>query len=274
MKIRKPIRLFTLCLSLCLCLSLVVACDKQTHAETQPESQPETSTESETPFETATQAETETDTKAETETQSESTAESDTVAIDRYTVTREEWIAALDFAVPVTSTEQLVWWPKGEFSSEDRFIYCDVVLFDENKTYTFDWDESFTNVHDEFYYVKEGESYYVCRKIANEWVWAASSQSSMEHLKDTLVGWDDAFGLSGEFLYDDFTYDEVKQVYVCEQKDIALEGETVTYYNTELKFRNGVLEYYYLESYVDGYVAIKTTVGYAPVEIVLPPSAS
>lgn len=186
-------------------------------------------------------------------------------------VSKAEWEAALSFELPVTQTSQHVWYPKSE-TSEERFIYYSIIECDGDKIHVLDMDESLSKVIGERYFVKNGDTYTRYYKgNGDTWSVEASSQYSFDNMRyERVTGWDGEYGLAGEFLYDEFVYDENEQVYKLDIKEAEFDGEKTTLYNIKLKFNNNKLEYYYFEAYIDGYNCAKTTLGYTPVELVLP----
>ena len=157
---------------------------------------------------------------------------------DSCTVTKAEWEIALSFETPATKMSQHVWYPQSE-TSEERFIYYDVIECDGDNIRVRDMDESLSEVIGERYFLKNGDTYTRYYKgNGDEWIVEPSSQRSFDNMRyDRVTGWDGEYGLVGEFSYDEFVYDENEQVYKLDIKEIDFDGEKTTLHNIKLKFK-------------------------------------
>lgn len=185
--------------------------------------------------------------------------------LENYEVTREQWEEAVSFSVSPTRAMQHLCFLEPE-TQEEYFVYCDVIEYDENKIRIYDMDESFVKSSEYRYYLKRGDLYtYHYKTNDGEWFYECSS-------KNIYLGKFERMKLPEKFVdYDSFTYDGSAGVYKSDKiEDVIVDGETYTYYNVELRFSNGKLQYYYFEAEEEEYICVKTIFGYDPVEITLP----
>jgi len=185
-----------------------------------------------------------------------------------YEVTADEWETALKLQTPITRAAQYVCRP--EFIN-DPFVYYDVIEYGDDIIHCYETDETKENVIYEYYYVKNGDACVCYKKMgAGDWIIEDSSLSTYMYKFDRVSGWDNEYGMQECFSYEDFTYNPEKQAYTCETIVVDWEGEAQVLYNVELKFIDGKLKTFYLESVTDGYCGVETIFDYEKIEIILP----
>lgn len=196
---------------------------------------------------------------------------------DRYTVTKDEWEEALSFAKAVpTSAAQYVY-DHASVVGEDRFVYYDVHEFGENCIRIVDYDETRTEITNEWFYEKDGDNYYryyFGRSRYDDtparWRREVASESNYKNFFERIDGMDGELGITELFSYEDFTYDAENKCYRLDEMVMSSDSESITCYNVILKFKNGLLESYYFEAWIDGYNAAETSFTYDPIEVTLP----